>query len=365
MSMTSKDWLRRCSFLLLWTCLTSAAFISHASLGYDSHSTFAAEREFVGVCFVAGTPIATGDGPRAIETLQVGDRVLTSDPCANGTDVEPATWRRITLRMLNPEGAHDILNLELLRSEEWILTGNCKAGCRIWLDLDEMGLHGWADVLRIDPCPSVCPGAGRVVLGTVTHLNSCVLGLGLSGEQHPLELTDRHLLFSATRNAWVPASELQVGEELATRTSVVRVESKESKPGTSRVFNIEVEGEHCYFAGALEVLSHNTCAAKEAGSLTYSEMRQGGLNLTDRMSGNQFRKLVDSIKETGLQDKVINYVKIGDENYIVLGNNRVQAARQIPGMTDQLIFKEVQLPFRGFKTENDVMNAAAEVTGGY
>ena len=47
-------------------------------------------------------------------------------------------------------------------------------------------------------------------------------------------------------------------------------------------------------------------AAKEAGSLTYSEMRQGGLNLTDRMSGNQFRKLVDSIKETGLQDKVIN-----------------------------------------------------------
>lgn len=63
-------------------------------------------------------------------------------------------------------------------------------------------------------------------------------------------------------------------------------------------------------------------AAKEAGALTYGELRQAGVNLTDRMSGNQFRKLVDSIRETGLQDKVINFVKIGEENYVVLGNNR-------------------------------------------
>jgi RHS repeat-associated protein len=91
---------------------------------------------------------------------------------------------------------------------------------------------------------------------------------------------------------------------------------------------------------------------------------KAGVNLTDRMSGNQFRKLVESIKQNGLQDKVINFVKIGDENYVVLGNNRLQAARQL-GITDQLIFKEVQLPFRGFKTENDVINAAAEVVGGH
>jgi len=49
------------------------------------------------------------------------------------------------------------------------------------------------------------------------------------------------------------------------------------------------------------------------------------MNLIDRMGGNQFRKLVESIKQNGLQDKVINFVKIGDENYVVLGNNRLQA----------------------------------------
>jgi hypothetical protein len=105
-------------------------------------------------------------------------------------------------------------------------------------------------------------------------------------------------------------------------------------------------------------------AVKSGGALTYGELRQAGVNLTDRMSGNQFKKLVESIKQNGLQDKVINYVKLDGEIYVVLGNNRVQAARQL-GITDQLIFKEVQLPFRGFKTENDVINAAAEVIGGH
>jgi|JI102314A2RNA_FD_contig_31_7408740_length_998_multi_4_in_0_out_0_2 hypothetical protein len=110
--------------------------------------------------------------------------------------------------------------------------------------------------------------------------------------------------------------------------------------------------------------SDSPLAVKSGGALTYGELRQAGVNLTDRMSGNQFKKLVESIKQNGLQDKVINYVKLDGEIYVVLGNNRVQAGRQL-GITDQLIFKEVQLPFRGFKTENDVINAAAEVIGGH
>jgi len=117
-------------------------------------------------------------------------------------------------------------------------------------------------------------------------------------------------------------------------------------------------------SGSTQSMLAKRVAAKEAGALTYNELRQAGVNLTDRMSGNQFRKLVESIKQNGLQDKVINFVKVGYENYVVLGNNRLQAARQL-GITDQLIFKEAQLPFRGFKTENDVINAAAEVVGGH
>lgn len=106
-------------------------------------------------------------------------------------------------------------------------------------------------------------------------------------------------------------------------------------------------------------------ATQEEETFTYNELREsGGVTLTDRMSGSQFRKLVDSVKKDGIQDKVIHFVTIGDENYVVLGNNRVQAARKL-GITGQLIFKKAQLPFRGFSNEEDVINAAAEVAGGY
>jgi hypothetical protein len=35
------------------------------------------------------------------------------------------------------------------------------------------------------------------------------------------------------------------------------------------------------------------------------------------------------------------------------------------GITDQLIFQEVKLPFLGFKTESDVIMAAAEIMEEY
>ena len=115
---------------------------------------------------------------------------------------------------------------------------------------------------------------------------------------------------------------------------------------------------------AVEVEAAGTAAAKETGGFTYGELRKSGLNLTDQMSPNQLAKLTQSIKENGLENKVINFVKIADENYVVLGNNRLQVAQKL-GITDQLVFKQVQLPFRGFKTENDVINAFAERAGGH
>ncbi len=102
-----------------------------------------------------------------------------------------------------------------------------------------------------------------------------------------------------------------------------------------------------------------------AGQMTYAEIREAGYTITDRMSRNQFKKLVADIQKNGLLDKVIKYVKIGDECYILLRNNRVLAAMNIPGTTEQLIFEEVQLPFRGYKTAEDFMDAAAQSTRGH
>ncbi len=75
------------------------------------------------------------------------------------------------------------------------------------------------------------------------------MDLRLAGVSEPLHLTDRHRLFSATRQDWIPASELRVGEDLATRSGTTRIQSVSAAPGTHRVFNIEAESEHRFFAG--------------------------------------------------------------------------------------------------------------------
>jgi RHS repeat-associated protein len=89
----------------------------------------------------------------------------------------------------------------------------------------------------------------------------------------------------------------------------------------------------------------------------------GGLKVTEQMSKTAFQKLVNNISKNGLKDNTIKYVKIGDNNYIINGNNRFLAAQKL-GITDQLNFQQTQLPFQGFKTAEDVINAHAEFLEG-
>lgn len=81
------------------------------------------------------------------------------------------------------------------------------------------------------------------------------------------------------------------------------------------------------------------------------------------MSKNGFRKLLNDIKNNGIANKLINFVPIAGDNFVLFGNNRLMAPRQL-GLTDQLNFEEVELPFRGFQTEEDVINAASEFESG-
>lgn len=217
-----------------------------------------------GPCFVAGTAIATTCGPRPIESIRVGDRVLAPGDNQIPGEIDLADlkkWRKVTLRMPNPDGSRDIIELQLLRPIVWVQSSARKGDSEIWLNINELDLKGWATVTETSECPPIQVGEGRIVLGTITHLNSYVMEMGLEGEGQLFEPTDRHRLFSATRNAWVSAVDIKVGEELSTRVGSVKVLSVSAKPGTHRVYNLEVEAEHCFYAGTLQVLSHNSCAA--------------------------------------------------------------------------------------------------------
>jgi len=70
------------------------------------------------------------------------------------------------------------------------------------------------------------------------------------------------------------------------------------------------------------------------------------------MSKRQFRALKTDISENGIQES-ISYVKYNGKNYIVDGHHRFKAARQLG--IENIPAKEVSLPFRGYKTFNDLL----------
>ena len=80
------------------------------------------------------------------------------------------------------------------------------------------------------------------------------------------------------------------------------------------------------------------------------------------MNDKQFTCLVRDIRTNELRNKLIEYVTIGGENYIVRGNNRFMAARQF-SFFEQLQYQRVSTPVPGtnFYTDADVIQAASEV----
>ncbi|HNQ25052.1 MAG TPA: RHS repeat-associated core domain-containing protein [Phycisphaerae bacterium] len=241
------------------------------------------------LCFVAGTLVLTANGGVPIEEIDVGDRVVTTDspdgPSVEWTSVEPGTWRLVTLEMPNPDGSDDVLQIELLRPLEWISSVHAEAGGWIEFSLPEMSIEGPAAVVSIAPCPPIEAGVGRVVLGTVTHLNAFVLEITLEGLEEPLEPTRTHPLFSEARGDWVPAGELEVGDRLRTRTGWATILDIRPKRGMHRVYNLEVETEHWYYTSPLEVLSHNACGEGKKEFPKGPGTRQGRKNIERTLPG--------------------------------------------------------------------------------
>jgi hypothetical protein len=98
-----------------------------------------------------------------------------------------------------------------------------------------------------------------VVTGTMKHLAPNVCDVYVSGLDEPLGVTTTHPIWSETRQKFVFAEDLQLGEELKTASgspaAVVRVHQKRGPPES--VFNLEVDGEHVYHVASNALLVHN------------------------------------------------------------------------------------------------------------
>ena len=169
--------------------------------------------------------------------------------------------RQIDLVMEKPDGGR--VDIGLLRFVDWIEAHKAEVGKEIFLDLGHMGARGFARVVAIKTCPPGCfeeseDSSSRFVTGTFRHSSGEVYDLKLESESKPIGVTATHPFWSVDRQDWVSAINLQIGETLDTVSGTTRVEGFTKRPGREPVYNVEVEGDHCYRVGESGVLVHNS-----------------------------------------------------------------------------------------------------------
>jgi Ca2+-binding RTX toxin-like protein len=206
-----------------------------------------------------------------IERIVVGQRVKAANPQLSASErAQPEPdwneWRRISLSMVKQDG-HG-LEIVFLRPTEWLTEQQAYVGGTIELNLPELGAVGPATVLSIEACPPIAPGAGGVVIGTFAHEVGEVVDLALADQkdqvQDRLGVTGTHPFWSEDRLDFVPASQLQIGEQVRTHAGQrLRVSSQFPRPGPQQVYNLEVHSEHVYYVGQFGALVHNTCLSFE------------------------------------------------------------------------------------------------------
>lgn len=245
----------------------------------------ACKMKLVNNCFVVGTQVATGDGAVAIERVRVGQRVLSRE---DGSFEPPLAqmrhWRLIDVRIAPDRTLPtDVMHVQLLRSEAWLAAHMDESGRRVWVDLVDMDLEGWGDVVAVDLVPAVVEqGPGRVVTATVTHLNSDVYELWLEGAEESVEATGRHVFMSRDRGAWTALRDLREGERIVTRSGTPRrVRAVIRKLGVYPVVNLEVQGTHTYFvrSGRSWLLTHNTYNSRKGMVNSYSRNGRGNVEV--------------------------------------------------------------------------------------
>ena len=180
----------------------------------------------------------------------------------HATDITPALWRRLELELERPDGS--LAEVELIRPLWWLDQTGAAQGGTINLEVTEAGLAGRARVVSLSDDVTVDSRTayGAIVTATIRHENASVIELVLEGDEtDPLGVTPNHPLYSADRDAWVPAGEFEVGERVETQDGVTAtVTSIRDEGRRETVYNLEVHRAQTYYVGEQKLLAHNTCA---------------------------------------------------------------------------------------------------------
>ncbi len=261
--------------------------------------------------------------------------------------LEGLAWRGLEIR--KDDGS--VIDISLLRPNWWLNKAGAEVGAMIALSIPEMGVEGDAKVLRMTPSSvdsrKAAPGQ-RVVTGTFAHSNAKVLDLYFNDDSsNPLGVTANHPLWSANRDDWIEAGELEIGEYVETKDGVAQLTERRQRPGRHKVHNIEVHKDHNYYVSDLGILAHNSCVGdghlRSSKTIKFSQNKIGA-KFSDGRSLNETVAMLRRNPESAAEIEPILIAKFTDlprpiqerlldqggnkfDVLAVTGNRRLAAAR--------------------------------------
>ena len=168
----------------------------------------------------------------------------------------------------------------------------------------------------------------------MAHPGDNILYMDITGLDEPLGVTDTHPIWSETRQDFVLADQLKVGEQFRTlngeSATLTKIHPHRGPP--QMVFNLEVDGEHVYTVAGHGLLVHNTCVDDD---MIRAAMQQTDLSPTQgAVSRSLIQKYVDKLGGSAAPNIQV------DGSAIVDGHHRELAGQifgQVPGRDEWLL----------------------------
>ena len=160
-----------------------------------------------GSCFAGRVVVWTAEGDVAIREMPMAALVRTGAPRRGegqryGRGDE---WRLhvVEAMLVREEGW---VRLRMLRETAWLDARGAVVGGMLWLDMEEMGVVGWARVSAIGPCPELPERREGYALVTAwfEHSSGVVLDVRVAGESEALVVTPSHPVWCADQQAYYP-----------------------------------------------------------------------------------------------------------------------------------------------------------------
>ena len=257
--------------------------------------------------------------PLAIRDVHVGMRVPAHNPevdakeRTNWSDVDYSSWRKYTVSVAKENGGGDV-TVVLLRPASWLVKSAKQSIARkerpknssqsnqesklsledvnngggtnslVWLELPELGVVGFGEVLKNEASPLIQSGSGEVVTATFVHQSAEILDLTFQRTSETsnqnqfaalesdntidtdlkIGTTSVHPFWSVDREEFIAAGELKLDEKVVTiEGQVWHLTSIVPRAGPEPVYNFEVANEHVYYVGKQGVLVHNSYPEKK------------------------------------------------------------------------------------------------------